>query len=241
MPEDRDYRTKILFAMVELTFATAIISQLMMQLGGGARDKLMDLSDQLIFFGQVVVFENGLPPYISSAGVFAPESIVFGIGLSIAGASMVWLSKQIWSETHTQLQGENTTLLHQRTNNAGLIAGIIGGLVLIILAWTPMHTNLIKHLIMATLVFSSSILWTMCVTISRTILDAEKEWRGYKITHLRWTFLSIAFISIQLSSITFVLISPTVSALFEWLLFISLNCGLLTFYTVFENSDFEEE
>lgn len=241
MSDDRDHRTKILFAMIELNFITAIISQLMMQLGGGARDKMMDLSDQLIFFGQAVVFENGLPPYISSAGVFAPESIVFGIGLSIVGASMMWLSKQIWSETCTQLHGEYTTLLHNRTNNAGLIAGMIGGLVLIFLAWTPMHTNLVKHLIMATLVFSSSILWTMFVTISRTILDAEKEWRGYKITHLRWTFLSIAFFSIQLSSITFVLISPTVSALFEWLLFMSLNCGLLTFYTVFENQVFEEE
>ena len=241
MSGDRDHRTNILFAMVELTFFTAIISQLMMQLGGGARDKLMDLSDQLIFFGQAVVFENGLPPYISSAGVFSPESIVFGIGLSIVGAMMMWLSKQVWNETSEQLQSENTSPIHLRTNNAGLIAGMIGGFALIILAWTPMHTKLVQHLILATLVFSSSILWTILVTISRTILDAEEEWRGYKITRLRWSCLGTSFISIQLSVITFVLISPTVSALFEWSLFISLNCGLLTFYTVFENQDFEEE
>ena len=173
--------------------------------------------------------------------MFAPESIVFGIGLTIAGAMMMWLSKQVWNETRTQLQDENATLIHLRTNHAGLIAGMIGGFVLMILAWTPMHTKLVQHLIMATLVFSCSILWTILVTISRTIIDADKTWREYKISRLRWTFLCIAFFSMQLSVITFVLISPTFSALFEWLLFISLNCGLLTFYTVFESHNFEEE
>lgn len=241
MSNNEDRRAHILFAMVGLTFFTAIVSQLMMQLGGGAREKIMDLSDQLIFFEQAVVFENGLPPYISSAGVFAPESIVFGIGLTIAGAMMMWLSKQVWNETCTQLQEENATLIHIRTNHAGLIAGMIGGFVLMILAWTPMHTKLVQHLIMATLVFSCSILWTILVTISRTIIDADKTWREYKISRLRWTCLCIAFFSMQLSVITFVLISPTVSALFEWLLFISLNCGLLTFYTAFESHNFEEE
>ncbi len=227
--------------MVGLTFVTAIVSQLMMQLGGGKRKEIMDLSDQLIFFNHPVIFENGLPPYISSAGVFAPESIVFGIGLSIVGAMMMWLSKQVWHQTHTRLQGENTAIIHSKTNHAGLIAGLIGGFGLMILAWTPMHTKLFLHLILATLVFSCSILWTVLVTISRTILDAEKEWRGHKITRLRWTSAGIAFFSMQLSALTFVIFSPTVSAFFEWVLFISLNFGLLTFYTVFESDNFEEE
>jgi hypothetical protein len=227
--------------MVEITFLTAIISQIMMQLGGGARDELMDLSDQLIVFGKAVIFENGLPPYISSAGVFAPESIVFGIGFSLVGMSIIWLSKEIWKETCNQFQEKYTTNLHLRTNNIGLIAGMIGGIVLVFLAWTPMNTQLIAHLVMATIVFLGSILWTILVTVSRTIIDADKQWRGYNIIRLRWTLISVAFISLQLSIISFVLISTTVSAAFEWLLLISLNCGLLTFYTVFENPNIEEE
>jgi hypothetical protein len=241
MFEGIDRRIKVLFAMIEITFLTAIISQIMMQLGGGARDELMDLSDQLIVFGQAVIFENGLPPYISSAGVFAPESIVFGIGFSIVGVSIIWLSKEIWKETCKQFQGKHTTSLHLRTNNMGLIAGMIGGIVLLFLAWTPMNTQLVAHLVMATIVFLGSILWTILVTVSRTILDADKQWRGYNIIRLRWTLMSVAFISLQLSIISFILISTTVSAAFEWLLFISLNCGLLTFYTVFENPNLEEE
>ncbi len=241
MPTHKDLRTRILFAMVGLTFFTAILSQIMLQLGGGARDKLIDLSDQLNFFGQEVIFENGLPPYISSAGVYAPESVVFGIGFTIVGAMILWLSNRVWRETSNQLSEENSTIIHLRTNHAGFIAGDICGFVLIMLAWTPMHTKLVQHLIMATIVFSCSILWAVLVTISRTILDADKKWREYKITRLRWTLLCIAFLSMQLSVITFVLISPTISALFEWLLFVSLNCGLLTFYTVFEGRGFEEE
>jgi hypothetical protein len=241
MFEGIDRRTKILFAMIEITFLTAIISQLIMQLGGGPRDELMDLSDQLIVFGQAVIFENGLPPYISSAGVFAPESIVFGIGFTIVGVLIIWLSKEIWEETCKQFQENHTTSLHLRTNNIGLIAGMIGGIILVFLAWTPMNTQLVAHLVMATIVFLGSILWTILVTVSRTILDADKQWCGYNIIRLRWTLMSVAFISLQLSIISFVLISTTVSAAFEWLLFISLNCGLLTFYTVFENPNFEEE
>ena len=241
MFEGIDRRTKILFAMIEITFLTAIISQLIMQLGGGPRDELMDLSDQLIVFGQAVIFENGLPPYISSAGVFAPESIVFGIGFTIVGVLIIWLSKEIWEETCKQFQENHTTSLHLRTNNIGLIAGMIGGIILVFLAWTPMNTQLVSHLVMATIVFLGSILWTILITVSRTILDADKQWCGYNIIRLRWTLMSVAFISLQLSIISFVLISTTVSAAFEWLLFISLNCGLLTFYTVFENPNFEEE
>lgn len=241
MFENYDRRTKILFSMVGITSLTAIISQIMMQLGGGARDELMDLSDQLIVFGKAVIFENGLPPYISSAGVFAPESIVFGIGLSIVGVLIIWLSKEIWKETCKQFQEKHTTTLHLRTNNIGLIAGMIGGIVLIFLAWTPMNTQLVAHLVMATIVFLGSILWAVLVTISRTILDADKQWRGYNISQLRWILMSVAFFSLQLSLISFNLISTSVSAAFEWLLFISLNCGLLTFYTVFETPNFEEE
>jgi hypothetical protein len=118
---------------------------------------------------------------------------------------------------------------------------MIGGIVLVFLAWTPMNTQLVTHLVMATIVFLGSILWTILVTVSRTILDADKQWRGYNIIRLRWTLMSVAFFSLQLSMISFVLISTTVSAAFEWLLLISLNCGLLTFYTVFEKPNIEEE
>ncbi len=240
MQLSNDIRAKVLALTIKIAILTTIISQIMMQLGGGPRDELMDLSGQFQYQGEGIVFD-GLPPFISSAGVFAPESIVFGIGLTLTGFLIIWLSYQLKLETSQQFKNSTVSKVHTLSNDFGLLVGITAGTSLILLSWTPMNTKLVAHIILAMLVFCSSILWALLLTTARNRLDEKIIWRGKKITHWRWIILAITFFSLQLTFLFASMGRFYISALFEWILLTGIISNLATFYPVFSDYLDEEE
>jgi hypothetical protein len=237
---NEDIRAKVLSLTIKIGVLTAVISQIMMQLGGGPRDELMDHSDQFHFQGNGAIFD-GLPPFISSAGVFPPESIVFGIGFSITGFLLIWLSYQLKLETSKQFKNSTISNVHTLSNDFGLLAGITAGTSLIVLSWTPMNTKLVAHIILAILVFCSAIIWALLVTTARSKLDEKIIWRGKKITHWRWILIAVTFFSVQLTILFAFTGNFYISALFEWILLSGLIFSLATYYPIFSNSEDEEE
>lgn len=241
MGRSKDIRAKLLAVAIKISILTAVTTQLVVQLRGGPRNERMDLSDQFTFQGKGLVFENGLPPFISSGGVFSPESIIFGIGLTIAGFLLSWLAFEMAKETSKQLQKTTVSRVHTWSNNVGLLAGFSSGTALILMSWTPMNTKLITHLILALIVFCGALLWSVSVTIARTGLDEKITWRGKKITHWRWGIIAVTFFSMQLTFLMAVIGRLNVSAFFEWILFIGLNCCLATFCVAFAENESDEE
>ncbi|MCH2349637.1 MAG: hypothetical protein MK233_06910, partial [Candidatus Poseidoniales archaeon] len=133
---------RLLLAAVAITLATCIISQVMLQLGGGPRDEQLDLSDQLEDLDRTLVFD-GLPPFISSAGVYYPERAVFEVGLSIAGLLFILLGLVLALRTEGDLKAGDGTNIRRLFNLAGLLLAGLSGASLVIMTRHPMHTDLV--------------------------------------------------------------------------------------------------
>ena len=99
--DDQGFKRAIQIGVI-LVVGCCIVSQLMMQLGGGERDQPLDLTDQVPEDVDIdgLVFENGFPPFISSAGAFMPEKAVFDFGLFCGGVVMIFLSFSIFTGSH---------------------------------------------------------------------------------------------------------------------------------------------
>ena len=82
-----DKALKILIYLAAIMIiGTTVLTQILLQTGGGIRDEPIDLSDQVPdMFDSLVIFPEGLPGWISSGGVFPPENLIFNIGLKIGG------------------------------------------------------------------------------------------------------------------------------------------------------------
>jgi len=75
---DRFFRRAILLGVV-LVLGGSVGSQLLMQLGGSPRHEPLDFSEQLPeALKGVAQFPDGLPPFISSGGLYYPDKVVFG-------------------------------------------------------------------------------------------------------------------------------------------------------------------
>ena len=89
---DEHFRKAIQWTVCLIVFC-CIVSQIMMQLAGGERDEPLDLSGQVPREMQEnggLVFEDGYPPFVSSAGALMPEKIVFNLGLFSGGLMMIF-------------------------------------------------------------------------------------------------------------------------------------------------------
>ena len=85
----------ILILGVITVIGTSLITQIMLQTGENVREYSVDLSDQVPgsdnYFNSLAVYPNGLPPYISSGGVYSPEITIFNIGFKIAGILFIFI------------------------------------------------------------------------------------------------------------------------------------------------------
>ena len=227
---------RLLLAAVAITLATCIISQAMLQLGGGPRDEQLDLSDQLEDLDRTLVFD-GLPPFISSAGVYYPERAVFEVGLSIAGLLIIGLGFVLAQRTENDLKKGEGTNIRRLFNLAGMLLAVFSGASLVIMTRHPMHTDLVAHLTYAMYVFYGSIAWAACATAARGRLDADLEWRGHSLVKMRWSLLTLAFLSLQITIGTIAFSSMLLSAFFEWVMLFSMQAVLLTFLPLFPAAD----
>ena len=223
MFNDSQLRQAIKLGVI-LIVGSCLISQVMMQLGGGARDERVDLTDQAPdgLEDDGFIFEDGFPPFISSAGAFMPERMVFNIGLFTGGVLMILLS----FETFHRTKPEGTK--RKVANITALITGIVIGFSMVQIVGHPFNTSLIMHIFWAMNIFWGAQLWIATLTYARGELDADILWQDWSINRIRWCLFAVAIISFQAMT-AFVATGHLVeSAIFEWTLTFSAEAMILT-------------
>lgn len=223
MMKDEHLR-KAIIAGVILVVGACLISQIMFQMAGGPRDEPMDISDQLPadWLGSPMVFEDGLPPFISSGGVFQPEKAVFDIGLGLGGLLMMALSFEVYQRT------EPVGRKRKVANVGALISGVIVGFSMFSLPAHPLNTHLMQHIFWAVNIFWGTQVWLFCLTYARAELDANVRWKGYSINRIRWSLFATAIFSFQAMTALISTGHLSESAFFEWTLAFSAEGALLT-------------
>ena len=209
---------------VILVVGCCLISQVMMQLGGGERDEPMDLRDQVPddFDDEGLVFEDGFPPFISSAGAFMPEKIVFNIGLFGGGLMMIFLSFEIFHRTNPE--GKKRRVC----NVVALVSGIIIGFSMMQIVTHPFNTSIIMHIFWAMNIFWCAQIWIATLTYARGEIDSDVTWRGWSINRIRWGTFVVAIFSFQAMTLLVATGHLVESAILEWTLTFSAEAMMLT-------------
>ena len=230
---DEHFRKAIQWTVCLIVFC-CIVSQIMMQLAGGERDEPLDLSDQVPREMQDnggLVFEDGYPPFVSSAGALMPEKIVFNLGLFSGGLMMIFLTFEIYHRTKFQ----NTT--RKISNLSTLVTGIIVGYSMIQIVAYPFTTEVMSHIFWAMNIFWFAQIWMGALSYTRGSLDTQFRWRGWKINTIRWTLFSIAVISFQAMTALTLMDMIVESAIFEWTLIFSAFAMMLTIIPTLEPTE----
>ena len=221
--DDHGFKRAIQIGVI-LVVGCCIVSQLMMQLGGGERDQPLDLTGQVPEDVDIdgLVFENGFPPFISSAGAFMPEKAVFDFGLFCGGVVMIFLSFEIYHRT----KPEDTK--RKFCNVVSLISGTVIGFSMMQIVAHPFNTSIMMHIFWAMNIFWGAQLWIATLTYARGELDAEVTWKGWPIHRVRWSIFAIAMISFQAMTLMVASGHLVGSAIFEWTLTFSAEAMMLS-------------
>ena len=103
LSSDRFFRRVIILGVV-LVLGGSVGSQLLMQVGGSPRHEPLDFSEQLPeALKGVAQFPDGLPPFISSGGLYYPDKAVFDLGLGLGGLVFWFLGLEIFLRTRAEL------------------------------------------------------------------------------------------------------------------------------------------
>ena len=184
---DDKLRAIILLGVI-LVIGTSVITQVILQMGENIRGTPIDLSSQLPkwsddFFNSLVLYPNGLPPFISSGGVYSPENIIFNIGFRIAGVLFVLIGIEIFLRTASSLDLENKK--RRRDNLIALISSILAGSSLFMITFFPFDTKLLLHVLMASIIFISIGLWVFMLLNSRKDIDNDIIFRKQSLNSVR--------------------------------------------------------
>jgi len=220
---DEVFRRAIQIGVI-LVVGCCVISQVMMQLGGGERDEPVDLRDQVPddFDDDGLIFENGFPPFISSAGAFMPEKLVFDLGLFGGGIMMIFLSFEIFHRTKPEGKSRNIC------NVIALICGITIGFSMMQIVAHPFNTSIIMHIFWAMNIFWCAQIWIGTLAYARGEIDADIQWKGWAINRIRWTTFAVAILSFQAMTLLVATGHLVESAILEWTLTFSAEAMMLT-------------
>jgi len=214
-----------------MILGTSILTQILLQTGGGERNDPIDLSDQVPdMFESLVIFPEGLPGFISSGGVFSPENMIFNIGLKIGGILYLVIGIEIFLRTNSKLNSEDKKEI--KNNLISLICTTLAGFSLFMLTFFPMDENLIFHLIFAFLIFIPVVIWTFTSYRSREKIDSEIKFRHTNLNEIRkkLAYLSLfSFLLMILGNHRIAGMSLIGSVIGEWSLMFISQLHVLTF------------
>ena len=215
-----DKRFKLLlFFATGLILDGALLSQLIMQVSGGPRNEAMDFSEQVPEeVAELAIFPDGLPPFISSGGIFVPEKIFFNIGIGLGGLLFCLCGIELFLRTHHVLrQGRSLVLPMFCTLGQCLMAILVGG-CLFMLTHHPFDVSFKMHVLYANSIFYGSLAWGLLLILSRMGLDRELSCRGWPLNRLRWLLLMTGIICFALMLELVMWLQFNAAALFEWLM-----------------------
>jgi len=238
---------KAVIAGFVVVLGACIVSQVMLQLGGGPRDEPMDLSSQFPAgsndsLGSAAVFPDGLPPFISCGGVFYPEKAVFDVGLAIGGLLFCFLGVAMFLRTGSSLRESGGSNWRRGANVGQLASACVIGVSMVMITRHPFDVSLMMHLFYAMNIFYGSFIWGTFLTLSRSRLDGELTCRGnWKLSTIRWSMVAAGFISFVLMSVMVANGNLTLAAFFEWTLTFAAEGQALTILPILALADSEEE
>jgi hypothetical membrane protein len=214
-----------------MVLGTSIITQIMLQTGENVRANSVDLSDQVPgsddYFNSLVLFPDGLPPFISSGGVYSPEITIFNIGFKIAGVLFILIGLEVFLRTASSLNLEDKK--ERKYNNLSLVCSTISGLSLFLITFFPFDKKLILHIIFASLIFICLAVWVISFMISRNKIDSEIEFRGQNLNEIRRKVVFFGVFSFIFMIVFVSLRMQSVGAIGEWCLMIAGQIQTLTF------------
>lgn len=219
--------------IVSYNVVIAVITQTFVQFAGGGRNEGIPISGQMGLDFLPTVFENGLPPFISSGAIFQPEATLFAIGFGSAGVIFAYLTLQI-AKAIQQVRSRQKN--KEGIQDWRLMFGFIPAICMVGVALFPMHTDLLLHLIFAFTMFGSFWLYSLFLSNALHDYDGGKQWAGRDLAKQRRLLLTIGLVSMVISGFGFFIESFTLSAIFEWILFLSLNLILLSFSSLFDEN-----
>ncbi len=229
----------ILILGVCMVLGTSIITQIMLQTGENVRANSVDLSDQVPssndYFNSLVLFPNGLPPFISSGGVYSPEITIFNIGFKIAGILFMVVGLEVFLRTAASLNPDDKK--ERKFNNLSVVCSIISGLSLFMITFFPFDKKLILHVIFAILIFISIVAWVFSFMISRNKLDTNLLFKGRKLNEIRRKIALFGVFSFLFMSFFVSLKIHSIGAIGEWGLMFSGQLQTLTFLPTLNNDD----
>ncbi len=231
---DNIFKT-ILILGVFVVMGTSITTQVMLQTGENIRGDPVDLSDQIIdtnlptddYFKSLLYYPNGLPPYISSGGVYSPEISIFNLGFKIAGVLFILIGIEVFLRTASILNKEDK--YEKKYNNLSLICSIISGFSLFLITYFPFDAKLIMHVNFAILIFISIAIWVYAFMRSRKKIDSKIEFRGRNLNLIRKKIAYFGIFSFFFMATFVGLNMQSIGAIGEWCLMISGQLQTLTF------------
>ncbi len=234
---------KAVIAGFVVVLGACIISQVMMQLGGGPRDEPMDLSGQLPegsndSVGPVATFPDGMPPFISCGGVFYPEKAVFDIGLAIGGLLFCFMGIEMFLRTESSLRESDGSNWRRAANIGQLVTAGLIGISMVMITRHPFNVSLMMHLFYAMNIFYGTFIWGTFLTLSRSKIDGELTCLGkWKLSTIRWAMVATGFISFQMMTAMVASGNITLAAVFEWILTFAAEGQALTILPILVLSD----
>ena len=207
--------------LVACTILTSITTQILMQTGGGQREAQFDLTEAFQPFFDEFIF-TGLPPFISSGGVFSPEIHVFQIGFSLTGILILCLV--------LRLHGENGILPIDGSLTRKFAVGsgcIVGSSIMGIVHFSFIEEPLI-HAYIAGIIFSGSLAWLGSVHLSCGDLEDKQTAFGISSLVMRTWSLRIGIFCWISMPIPLFFMQLEIAAFLEWVMMLSLQTGLLS-------------
>ena len=209
---------------------TAIVTQFMMLTGGGEREGVFDLGDVYAPFFDSFVFE-GLPPFISSGGIYEPEIHLFKIGFTICGLLTALLVIRMGKKggvlnNNGTLQGYAVTCL-----------GIANSTGLMVMVHLPFTVYPVAHSIIAGIVFISGLGWILA---AHWMIQEEEDTGhvfGSPARDLRRWSLIVGIGCSALIGIPVLMMQLELAAILEWGILAGLQGGVLSMEDLLNNSD----
>lgn len=232
----------ILILGVCTVIGTSIITQIMLQTGENIRGNPVDLSDQVDknlplddYFKSLFNYPNGLPPYISSGGVYSPEISIFNLGFKIAGILFVFIGIEVFLRTSSSLNEEDK--YEKKYNNISLVCSMISGISLFLITYFPFDKELMMHINLAIVVFISIAIWVYAFMISRKKVDSKIEFMGRNLNLIRKRIAYFGIFSFFFMAIFVGLNMQSIGAIGEWCLMFSGQLQTLTFIPNINNKE----
>ncbi len=192
-----------------------------MQIGGGPRNEEFNLGDVFQPFINEFRF-TGLPPFISSGGVFTPEIYFFKIGLTTSGILILWLVFRLhWKNGILPFNGLKSRII-------SCISGTIVGLSLIGFVHFSFIEDPLIHSYFAGAIFTGGLTWLASVHISTKTFDKYSPVMGINLIKARQYSLGIAVFCWVFMPIPLLMMKLQFAAVLEWTMMLSLQFGVLT-------------